>query len=378
VFGRAGARWQAGAAELVVTVSLLLAVGVVMALSTTMADSPSLLANTQFLKQLTWLCLSLAALGLVAFIPAAWLRHAALPLLLVAGAGLVAVLVPGLGSTVNGASRWFRFHGLSVQPSELARLALVLALARWLGEKEERARSFWGGYLPAILVTGLMALLILKEPDFGTACLVGLIGVVMMFVAGVRVAYLLPTVLATLPALWFLVSRSPYRMHRMLAFMDPWAYPDSIGFHVIQSLIALGSGGVYGVGLGQGQQKLDFLFEADTDFVFAVIGEELGYLGALLVIGLFVVLIWQLFRIAERASDRFGFLTACGVGTWLGVQALVHVGVVSKALPTKGIPLPFISCGGSSLLAAMVAVGVVLSIAREAAARGGAAPREAP
>jgi cell division protein FtsW len=346
----------------VVTVSLLVAVGVVMALSTTMADSPSLLANTQFLK------LALAALGLVAFIPAAWLRRAAFPLLLVAGAGLVAVLVPGLGSTVNGASRWLRFHGLSLQPSELAKLALVLSLARWLGEKEERPRSFWAGYLPALCVTGLMAVLILKEPDFGTACLVGLIGVVMMFIAGVRVTYLLPTVLAAVPLLWFLVSRSEYRMHRMLAFMNPWAYPDSIGFHVIQSLIALGSGGVYGVGLGQGQQKLSFLFEADTDFVFAVVGEELGYLGALLVIGLFVVLIWQLFRIAERASSRFGFLAACGVGTWLGMQALVHIGVVSKALPTKGIPLPFISCGGSSLFAAMLAMGLVMSIGRAGAA----------
>lgn len=358
------------------TVSLLVAVGVVMALSTTMADSPSLLANTQFLKQLTWLCLSLAALGLVSSVPAAWLRRAALPLLLVAIAGLVVVLIPGVGSTVNGASRWFRFHGLSLQPSELAKLALVLSLARWLGEKEDRARSFWAGYLPALLVTGLMAALILKEPDFGTACLLGVIGVAMMFVAGVRVRYLLPTVLAALPLLWFLVSRSEYRMHRMLAFLDPWAYPDSIGFHVIQSLIALGSGGMYGVGLGAGQQKLNFLFEADTDFVFAVVGEELGYLGALLVIGLFVVLVWQLFRIAERASDRFGFLVACGVGTWLGMQALVHIGVVSKALPTKGIPLPFISCGGSSLFAAMVAVGIVISIAREAGAQGGAAPGE--
>lgn len=361
---------RVASAELVVTVSLLLAVGVVMALSTTMADSPSLLANTQFLKQLSWLFLSLAALGVVSFIPVRWLRRAAVPLLLVALAGLVAVLLPGVGSTVNGASRWLRFHGLSLQPSEFAKVALVLTLALWLGEKEERSRSLFAGYLPALLLTGLMAALILKEPDFGTACLLGAIGLVMMFVAGVRLSYLLPTVLAALPLLWLLVTRSEYRMHRMLAFMNPWAYPDSIGFHIIQSLIALGSGGVYGVGLGQGQQKLDFLFEADTDFVFAVVGEELGYLGALLVIGLFLVLVWQVFRIAERAKDRFGFLAACGVGAWLGMQALVHIGVVSKALPTKGIPLPFISCGGSSLFAAMVAVGVVMSIAREGAAPG--------
>lgn len=356
--------------ELVVTVALLVAVGVVMAFSTTMANSPTLLGNTRFLKQLASVFLSLAALGMASFVPVSWYRRAAWPLLLLALATLVAVLVPGVGTTANGATRWLRFHGVGFQPSELAKLALVVWLACWLSGDDRRTRRLVAGYLPALLLVGLLAGLILVEPDFGTACLVGGIGLVVMFVAGVRLLHLVPTVVGSLPVLWFLVTRSEYRMRRMLAFVDPWKYPETYGFHVIQSLIALGSGGVYGVGLGESQQKLHFLYEAETDFIFAIIGEELGYLGALLVIGLFVLLLWQLFRIAQRASDRFGFLAACGVAFWLGMQAFIHIGVVSKALPTKGIPLPFISCGGSSLLFSMLAVALVVSIARESAGGG--------
>jgi cell division protein FtsW len=159
-------------------------------------------------------------------------------------------------------------------------------------------------------------------------------------------------------------------MRRLLAFIDPWEYPQSIGFHVIQSLIALGSGGTYGVGLGASQQKMHFLLEADTDFIFAIIGEELGFAGAVLVMSLFALLIWQIFRVADRARNRFAFLTACGVGVWLGLQTLIHIGVVCKALPTKGIPLPFISCGGSSMLLSMIAVGFVVSISRESSPGG--------
>ena len=357
--------------ELVVTVSVLVAIGVVMTLSTTMAQAPTLVENTQFLKQLAWVFLSLAALGLVSFTPVVWFRRLAWGLLAVALVALAAVLVPGVGTTVHGASRWVRVGSVGFQPSELAKLALLVGLARWLSAEDRRTQSLFGGYLPALAVLGLAAGLIVLEPDFGTACLVAAMGLVMMFVAGVRLTYLVPTVAAALPVLWLLVTRSEYRMRRLVAFVDPWQYADSIGFHVIQSLIALGSGGVYGVGLGGSQQKMHFLFQADTDFIFAIIGEELGYVGALLVIGLFVLLVWQVFRVAARARDRFGFLLASGVGAWLGMQALIHIGVVSKALPTKGIPLPFISCGGSSLLVSMLAVGVVVSIARESAAREG-------
>ena len=365
---------RAAPVQLVIAVSLLVALGVVMALSTTMAQAPSLLGNTKFLKQMAWVFLSLAALGTVSFVPVAWLRRATWPLVAAALATLIVVLF--VGTTVNGATRWLRFQGVGFQPSELAKLALVLGLARWLGEDDRRTRAFFTGYLPALLLIGVAAGLILVEPDFGTACLLGAMGMVMMFIAGVRLTYLLPTVLAALPVLWLLVARSPYRMRRMLAFMDPWQYPDSIGFHVIQSLIALGSGGTYGVGLGESQQKMHFLYQADSDFIFAIIGEELGYLGALLVVGLFVLLIWQLFRVAARARDRFGFLAACGVAVWLGFQALIHVGVVSQALPTKGIPLPFISYGGSSLFFSMVAIGVVVSIARDSlgGGKGGECP----
>ncbi len=356
---------RAAPLELVIAVALLVAVGVVMAFSTTMADSPTFWGNTHFLKQLAWVFLSLAALGMASFVPVAWYRRAAWPLLLLTLGTLGALLVPGVGSTVHGATRWLRFHGVGFQPSELAKFSLVVWLAWWLSAKEGRPRRLAEGYLPALLVTGVLAVLILVEPDFGTACLIGAIGLVAMFVAGVRLLYLVPTVLAALPVLWYLVTHWEYRMRRLLAFLDPWQYPDTYGFHVIQSLIALGSGGLYGLGVGGSQQKLYFLPEADADFIFSIIGEELGYLGALLVIGLFVLLIWQVFRVAHRARDGFGFLAACGVGLWLGMQALIHIGVVAKALPTKGIPLPFISCGGSSLFFCMLAVGMVVSIARE-------------
>jgi len=352
--------------ELVITVAALLTVGVVMTLSTTMAQAPSLLANTQFLRQLAWVFLSLAALGMVSYLPSERLRWWAWALVAAAAVSLVAVLIPGVGTRVNGASRWLRLGGVGFQPSELAKLALVVGLARWLSDKEERTRALTTGYLPALAAVGLAAGLIVLEPDFGTACLVGALGLVVMFVAGVRLLYLAPTVAAAVPVAWALVAHSPYRMRRLLAFLDPWQDPSGSGFHIIQSLIALGSGGLYGVGLGHSQQKMQFLFEADTDFIFAIIGEELGYVGAVLVIGLFVLLIWQVFRVAAAARNRFSFLVATGVGVWLGTQALIHIGVVSKALPTKGIPLPFISCGGSSLFFSMVAVGMVVSIAREA------------
>jgi len=349
--------------ELVAVVLILVGIGLVMAMSTTMAEAPTVLENTQFLKQVAWLSLSLAAFGIASFVPVSRVRALAWPLVALALALLVAVLF--VGTTVNGATRWLRYHGLGFQPSELGKLALVVGLARWLSDDGQRVKRLAAGYLPALLLVGVLAGLILVEPDFGTACLVGAIAMVMMFIAGVRLRYLVPTVLAALPALWFLIASSEYRMRRFLAFLDPWQYPDSIGFHVIQSLIALGSGGTYGVGLGGSQQKMHFLFEADTDFIFAIIGEELGHVGALLVIGLFVLLIWLLFRVADRARDRFAFLVACGVAVWLGLQAFIHIGVVCKALPTKGIPLPFISCGGSSLLFSMIAVGFVVSIARQ-------------
>ena len=356
--------------ELLITVAVLVTVGVVMTLSTTIAQAPSLLANTQFLKQLAWVFLSLAALGMASFVPPERLRRWTWVLAAAAVVTLAAVLVPGVGTRVNGASRWLRMGGLGFQPSELAKLALVVALARWFSDGQERTTDLVAGYLPAVVAVGLAAGLILLEPDFGTAFLVGALGLTVMFVAGVRLTYLVPTVLAAAPVLWMLVVRSPYRMRRLLAFLDPWQDPSGSGFHVIQSLIALGSGGTYGVGLGYSQQKMSFLFEADSDFIFAIIGEELGFLGAVLVIGLFVLLLWQVFRVAAAARDRFSFLVATGVGAWLGMQALIHIGVVSKALPTKGIPLPFISYGGSSLLFSMVAVGLVISIAREQAAEG--------
>jgi cell division protein FtsW len=266
--------------------------------------------------------------------------------------------------------RWFRLGPLSLQPSEIAKLVLIFFLA-WFLEIRRAPRGFGVNdpvrtLLPALGTVLLIVALILAEPDMGTACMIVLIAGVMLFVSGLDMRYIFGAVLAAIPAVYLLIARTPYRLERFKAFLSPSSDPQGHGFQLLQSLIAIGSGGFTGVGLMEGRQKLFFLPEAHTDFIFAVICEELGFIGAVIVLTLFAVYGWRGFVAAMKAPDEFGRLLALGITAMVVGQALINLSVVLGLMPTKGIPLPFISYGGSSLIGMLLATGVLLNISQHA------------
>src|SRR5437667_3538784 len=268
---------------------------------------------------------------------------------------------------VNGARRWIKFGGFSAQPSEIAKVALVLFLAYFLERRAGNEWSFWKTFWPCVIIAGALAGLVVKEPDLGTALMLAIICTAICFAAGVRPRHL---AYALVPALVFvgkLVIFTLFRWRRMASFIDPWADQQGSGYQVVQSLIAVGSGGPHGLGFAQGRQKLLFLPFAHSDFIFAVIGEELGLIGALIVVFVFAVFLWRGMRAALRAPDRFGMLLALGIVVGIVAQALLNMSVVLALVPTKGIPLPFISYGGSSLVPTLAGVGILLNISQYAA-----------
>ena len=267
---------------------------------------------------------------------------------------------------VNGARRWIKFSGFSAQPSEVAKLSLAMFLAYFLARRVGQEESFWKTFLPCMLVLGIIAGLVVKEPDLGTALMLAIICMTVCFAAGVRPRHM---VYATVPALIFvgkMLIFTPFRWRRMASFVDPWADSQGSGYQVVQSLIAVGSGGQHGLGFAQGRQKLLFLPFAHSDFIFAVVGEELGLIGALVVLIVFGIFLWRGMRAALRAPDRFGMLLGVGIVVGIVAQALLNMSVVLALLPTKGIPLPFISYGGSSLVPTLAGVGILLNISQYA------------
>ncbi len=277
---------------------------------------------------------------------------------------LLLVLTPGIGVERGGARRWIALGGFSLQPSEFVKLGVVLFLARWISRHRERMTSFAQGLLPALACIGVCCALIMGQPDFGTTVILGGLALLMLFVGGARVTHVGGLVALGLVGMVAAVQVAPYRMRRLLAFLDPFAHAQDGAFQLVQSLIAVGSGGVTGVGLGNSRQKMAFLPEAHTDFIFALVGEELGLLGALVVLTLFAIVAVRGFRIAARHPDPFASLLAFGVTAVLVLSAVVNIAVVLGLLPTKGLPLPFLSYGGSALLATMIEVGVLASLSR--------------
>jgi len=292
-------------------------------------------------------------------------RALAYPLLVVATLAMVLVLIPGIGSVRSGARRWLPLGPLTFQPSELAKFALVLYLARSLARRGERVREFWHGIVPHCLMVGMLAALCLLEPDFGTVALWGVLLILMLFAAGARLAHLGLFAAAAAPALVAIAITAPYRMKRLTSFLDCTQDALGNGFQLCQALIAFGSGGVSGVGLGQGQQKMYYLPAAHTDFIFSVIGEELGLVGAGVVLALFAVVAFRGLRIAARHPDEFGSLLAFGLTTLIVVQGLLNFGVALGALPTKGLTLPFVSYGGSAMMISLAELGTLMALARE-------------
>lgn len=279
---------------------------------------------------------------------------------------LIAVLIPGIGKKVNGSRRWLGFAGFYLQASEFAKIGTIIFLSKILTEKNRTLKSWKRGFFPSISVVGLVCLLVVVEPDLGTAVVIMLIAMTMFAVAGMRPAHLLTLVVFFIPVLAGLIVFEKYRMKRLLSFLNPEKDIQGTGWQLWQSLISVGSGGWEGLGLGNGPQKYLFLSEAYTDFIFASICEELGMWGAGLVIALFVFLMIQGYRVAMKLQDMFGSLLATGITAMIGIQAFFNMFVVLGLVPTKGLTLPFISYGGSSLIVNMIAIGILMSLSREA------------
>jgi cell division protein FtsW len=348
------------------SVALLVALGVVMVYSASSATAYAEFHDTAYFVKHQFLYLGVGiALAYAAYrVDYRRLKTLAPGLVGITFALLIATLIPHVGLVSGGARRWLGFHAVSFQPSELAKLALVLFLAAKLSQLGEGIRSLSKGVVPILLVTAMLAMPVFVEPDMGTASLLIFTAFAVLFVCGARIEHLVMCVLAMLPLAAIAVGSSAYKRARVFAFIDPWKDAQNTGFHIVQSLLALGSGGIFGLGLGQSRQKYFYLPEAHTDFIFAVLGEELGLLGALLVLALFVVFALRAIDLALKAPDRFGFLLAIGCTFLIVIQAFINIGVVTSSWPVTGVPLPFISFGGTSLIVSLVAVGLIANVGR--------------
>ncbi|MBV6423180.1 MAG: putative peptidoglycan glycosyltransferase FtsW [Steroidobacteraceae bacterium] len=360
-----------------VTVALVLAItllGLVMvtSASVSIANRESGDPFTYLERQLLLLCVGGAAAFVLTRVRTEILEHLALPLLIAALLLLVAVLIPGVGHVVNGSRRWIRIAGFNFQASELARLLVLIFIASYAARREAELRTSLAGLAKPLGILGLAAALLLAEPDFGAATVLFATGFGVLYLAGARLRYVLATMLSALAIFGTLVALSGYRMRRLAAFLDPWADPYNSGFQLTQSLIAIGRGQWFGVGLGESVQKLFYLPEAHTDFLFAVLAEELGLAGVVITVGLFLALAWRALAIARRAADaglKFQACLAAGFGVWIGLQAFINIGVNMGALPTKGLTLPLMSYGRSSLVVTVAWVGILLRVHHEAASR---------
>ncbi|MGC1381198.1 MAG: putative lipid II flippase FtsW [Candidatus Baltobacteraceae bacterium] len=347
-------------------VAALIGIGLVMVFSASSATAYAEHGDIAYYlkRQLVWLAVGLAGAYALYRLEYHNLKRIAPYLLVAAIVGLALVFVPHIGLGVNGGRRWIGTASLSLEPSEFAKLALVIYLSAMLSARGDRITSLPRGLIPLCLPVAIMAVLVLKEPDMGTASLLIFTAFALFFAAGARLAHLTAVLLATLPFAALTVLASPYRRARVFAFVDPWKDPLNTGFHIVQSLLALGSGGIFGVGLGASRAKFFYLPEQYTDFIFSVLGEELGLIGTLGVIALFVILAYRSVRIALAAPDRFGFFLAIGCAAMITIQAFVNIGVVSSSWPVTGVPLPFISFGGSSLVVNLLAVALIANVGR--------------
>ncbi len=359
---------------LVFAVASLLGLGLILVASASIAIADRSSGEPFFylVRQLVFLALGLVAAAFCLGVPAQnWIRAR---YLLLAGAFvlLVAVLIPGVGREVNGAVRWLSLGPVNLQVSEPARLMILLYLSGYVAVRQDTLRTELKSFLLPLGFVSAACILLLAQPDFGATTVLMATALAVLFAGGVRPRYFVVMLVMAAVALGVLAMGSEYRLRRLTSFMDPWADPYDAGFQLTQSLIAIGRGEWFGVGLGAGVQKLFYLPEAHTDFVFAVFAEEFGLAGVLLMLGLYVILLWRAFAIAAAAAAReqvFQASLAFGLGVWLGAQAFVNIGVNMGLLPTKGLTLPLVSYGGSSLIVCLAAVGLLLRVAHESRAQ---------
>lgn len=349
-------------------VLILAGIGIVMVYSASSSISMED-HNTLFYymkRQSLFLGIALCVMFVAASFPYKLYKSLAYIILMAALALLVAVLVPTLNVKAGGAYRWLNLGGFTFQPAEFAKLALILFMGYSLSKKQEMIRQFSIGFLPHAMVFGLFSVLIINQPDFGTIVVMGLICWGMMFVAGVRFFHLLSPLPLVIPIVYFLVFKVEYRLLRIMTFLNPWEDPYNTGYQITNSLKAFGSGGLTGKGIGLGMQKMHYLPEPHTDFIFSIIGEELGLVGVIAILTLYAIIMISGMQIAKRADTLFGAITAAGLTLYIGVQAIINTGVALGVLPTKGLTLPFISYGGTSLVINMAAMGILMNIGASA------------
>jgi cell division protein FtsW len=359
--------WRRGDRALLIAVGALTAFGLIMVFSASEVQGWLWFHNPAyyFEHQLIWLALGLVLLFAAARIDYHRLRPLAWPLGVVTVVLMVLVLLPHFGVEVNGARRWLRLGPLQMQPAELAKIAAIVFMALWLERHRDRLSSLENGVVPFLALLGFTVLLVILERDLGTTLIVAGILLAQFLVAGGRKRHVLLLALIMVLCGYLFIRMEPYRLQRILAFVDPWSDPLNTGFQAIQSVVALGSGGFAGLGLGHSIQKYQWLPFAHTDFIFAIVGEETGLLGTSAVLGLFGLFAYRGYRVALKAPDAFGSLLATGVTTWIALQALINIAAVTVTLPTTGIPLPFISYGGSSLAITLLAVGILLNVSTQ-------------
>ena len=347
----------------------LLGFSVVTVYSTDMVNLGSSGNGYQFMKHLLWILIGSVLLITMSKVDYHYLQKLSIPILVISLTFLSLVLLPGIGTVTNGARRWIRFnHIFGIQPSEFAKLAIIIFISSYLAKNHNRMSEFKCGFIIPIGVIGLTSALVMKEPDFGTAAFIAILSLIMLIVGGTRIIFVCFTAIAFAPFIHKMLFEVSYRKDRLTAFLDPWKDPSGTGYHIIQSWIALGSGGLTGLGIGSSKQKLFFLPESNSDFIFTILGEEFGFLGVMAIITLFLLLIWQGLKIVHTARDVFGFFLGLGITVMFGLQAIINIAVVSGIVTTKGIPLPFVSSGGSSLLFSMLGIGILVNVARQSAA----------
>jgi cell division protein FtsW len=349
-------------------VALTLAlVGLVMVFSASAIVAGNRFQDPEFFlkRQIAWLGVGVLLMHVTSRIDYQLWKKLSIPILIGMTVLLIMVLVPSLGVAAKGARRWLRWGPISVQPAEMVKLVTVLYLAAYLAKKADKLVWFRSGLLPPLILIGVLSGLVLLEPDLGTVVVMGLVSVSLLYLGGARLAHLVTLAVCAIPVVLVLVLGSSYRRQRLMTFLAPWKDASDAGFQITQSFLAFGSGGPFGVGLGEGKQKLFFLPEAHTDFVLALVGEELGLAGTASVVVLFALFVWRGFHIASRARMPFGKYLGMGITLLIGIQALVNAAVVTGLLPTKGLTLPFVSYGGSSLVVSFVGVGMLLSISRD-------------
>jgi cell division protein FtsW len=351
-----------------ITITLaLLCIGIVMVYSASLVASYAEHGDQTyfFQRQLLWCGLGVVVMFLFMRVPYLWWRHMSLLAMVASVALLIAVLVPGLGTTALGATRWIRIGDIPVgQPSELCKVTLAIYMAAWLSSKGQRVREFGYGLMPFVAILAVIVTLVMKQPDMGTALVIIGTAVTIFFVSGANLTQLVPVGLVGAGGMAMLAFNSSYRHGRLTAFMNPWDHPEDTGYHVVQSLIALGTGGVRGLGLGDSRQKFGLLPFPYTDSIFAIIGEELGLVGCSVVLALFLLLAYRGLRTAWRAPDTFGALLAIGISCQMALQAFLNIAVVTSTVPFTGITLPFVSYGGSSMLVSFAAMGILLNVTK--------------